>query len=458
MASTDERRVAVVHAVAQGQFTAPAAAVVLGLSERQVRRLVAAYRQAGADALRHGNTGRLPVHALTAALRQRVVALARTTYAGCNFQHLSELLAEREGIVLSRSSVRRILLAAGLAVAEPVAATARQRRPRFRQAGMLVQIDGSPHDWLAGRGPALVLLAAIDDATNEVPAALFRPTEDAHGYFLLLEQLVTTHGRPLALYHDRHGIFQVNPKQAMSVQEQLAGRPEPTPFGRLLAELEITPIAAQSPQAKGRVERLFGTRQDRLVIELRLADATTLAEADRALAAFLPRFNERFRVPATEAGSAYRPLGAGVRPETLFCFKYRRTVAPDNTVQLGDHRLQLLPGPTRRSWVRTHVEVQERLDGSLAVYYQSSLIATTVAPLEAPTLRARAGRLTGPPAASPEPTVAARPPTHAGSPTPPTTPRRPAADHPWRGSGRQRTGVTESLNTEPPNPDRITGR
>jgi transposase len=452
MASQDERRVAVVHAVAQGHLTAPAAAEVLGLSERQVRRLVAAYRRAGASALRHGNTGRVPARTITVETRQRVVTLAQTTYQGCNYQHLSELLAGREAIHLSRSSVRRILLEAGLAAPERPAVAARQRRPRFRQAGMLVQIDASPHAWLEGRGPALVLLAAIDDATNEVPAALFRETEDAQGYFLLLERLVTTHGRPLALYHDRHGIFQVNPKQAMSVDEQLAGRPEPTQFGRLVSELEITSIAAQSPQAKGRVERLFGTLQDRLVIELRLADATTLAEANQALATFLPRFNARFRVPATEAGSAYRSLDATVRPETVFCFKYRRTVASDNTVQFGEQRLQLLPGPTRRSWVRAQVDVHERLDGSLAVYSQGTLIATTAAPLEAPTLRARAGRLMGTSAAPPPPASAARPATRTSAPPAaptPATPRRPAADHPWRGSGRRQTGVTDPPTTQP---------
>jgi transposase len=452
MANTNERRVAVVHAVAQGQLTAPAAATVLGLSERQVRRLVAAYRHAGADALRHGNTGRPPARTIPAPVRQRVMHLAQTTYHGCNYQHLSELLAEREGLVLSRSSVRRILLDAGLTTPEPPAVAARRRRPRYPQAGMLVQIDASPHDWLEGRGPALVLLAAIDDATNEVPAALFRPTEDAHGYFLLLERLVRTHGRPLALYHDRHGIFQVNPKHALRVDEQLAGRPEPTQFGRLLAELEITSIAAQSPQAKGRVERLFGTLQDRLVIELRLAGAATLAEAERVLAAYLPRFNARFRVPASEAGSAYRPLAATVRPETVFCFKYRRTVAPDNTVQLGEQRLQLLPGPTRRSWVRAQVEVQERLDGSLAVYHQGTRIATTAAPLEAPTLRARAGRLTSRPAPPAGSAVAARPAADArpAPATPPAaTPRRPAADHPWRRAGRRQPEATDAPPTQP---------
>jgi hypothetical protein len=363
------------------------------------------------------------------------------------------LRAEREGLVLSRSSVRRSLLDAGLTTPDHPAVTARQRRPRFRQAGMLVPIDARPHDWLEGRGPDLVVLAAIDDATNAVPVALFRETEDAHGYFLLLERLVLSHGRPLALYHDRQGIFQVNPKHALRVEEQLAGRPEPTQFGRLRAELEITSIAAQSPQAKGRVERLFGTRQDRLVIALRLAEATTLAAANQALATYLPRFNARFQVPASEAGSAYRPRAATLRPETVFCFKYRRTVAPDNTVQFGEHRLQLLPGAPRRSWVHAQVEVHERLDGSLAIYHQGTAIATVAAPVEAPTRRARAGRLTGATGAPSPPTAAGRPTPHASPPSArpaPAPARRPAADHPWRGGGRRSTGGTDPLTTQPP--------
>jgi hypothetical protein len=155
-----------------------------------------------------------------------------------------------------------------------------------------VQIDASQPSMLAGRGPYRTLVAAIDDATNAAPAALCRPSEDAHGYCLLLHWLVTTVGRPLAMYHDRQGIFPPNPKRAWSGAEQLAGQPAPTPF------------AAQSPQAKGRIERLFGTVHDRLVIELRLAGAATRAETNQVRATFLPTFNARFRVPATAAGTA----------------------------------------------------------------------------------------------------------------------------------------------------------
>ncbi len=331
MKGNRQQRITVLHEVARGHLTATAAAAVLGVSERQVWRLLAAYRQRGAPALQHGNTGRQPAHTISAAVRRRVVALAQTTYQGCNEHHLGELLAEREGLTRSRSSLRRIRRAAGIGAARPPATpTPRQRRARYPRAGMLVQIDASPHDWLEGRGPRLTLLAAIDDATNEVPAALFRRSEDAHGYFLLLERLVTAHGRPLALYHDRHGIFQPNPKRPWSVEEHLAGRAAPTQFGRLLAGLEITAIAAQSPQAKGRAERLFGTLQDRLVSELRLAGAATLDAATAVLVPFLPEYNRRFAVPAAETGSAYRPLDPTCRPETIFCFKYQRMVAADN--------------------------------------------------------------------------------------------------------------------------------
>ena len=438
-------------------MTAGMAAEVLGVSVRQVRRLLAAYREDGAAAVRHGNQGRQPAHTLSAELRQRVLALVQATYHDCNPQHLSELLAEREGLVVSRSSLRRILIDAELyrprhRAAEPH----RQRRARYAQAGMLVQIDASPHDWLQGRGPQLTLVAAIDDATNEVPAALFRLTEDAHGYFLLLERLVTTHGRPLALYHDRHSIFQHNAPRPWSPAEQLAGQQEPTQFGRLLAELAIASIAARSPQAKGRIERLFGTLQERLVIELRLAGACTLAEANVVLDHFLPRYNHRFRVPAAAAGSAYRPWELPCRPEEVFCFKYQRVVAADNTVRLGEHRLQLLPTRQRASWARATVEVHERLDGSLAVYYRGTCIATQPAPLEAPALRARSGPRARPTPPGQAPTAAVDLPRQRSpaAPTPPAVsrpagPRRPAPDHPWRHRGLFPRGVTKSLDDEP---------
>jgi transposase len=441
----EQQRLVVLNRVLVGDLTAADAAIALGRSVRQVRRMLAAYRKEGAAALAHGNRGRRAPHALDPALGQRVIALARTTYAGCNDTHLSELLAEREGIAVSRHAVRRLRLAAGLARPRSRRPPAhRRRRERKAQAGMLLQLDASPHAWLQERGPRLDLVAAIDDATGTVPAAVFREQEDAAGYLTVLYDVVTSVGRPEAVYHDRHTIF-VRPSQERErLAEQLAGEREPTQVGRALRELGIASIAAHSPQAKGRVERLFGTLQDRLVVELGLAGATTLAEANAVLAAYLPRFNARFAVPAADLASAYRPLDAPTDPWQVCCLRYIRTVGRDDTVRLGEHRLQLLPPRGHGPYARCRVEVREHLDGSLSVWHQGQRVATQAAPLEAPRLRARSGggtlaaaRVAGGAAAGlDELDEVGRETLSQVLAPPPQVPisARPAATHPWRRS------------------------
>lgn len=441
LTTKEQQRLLVIGQVDRGQLTALQAAEVLDLSERQIRRIVAAYREEGAAAIAHGNRGRAPAHRIGAEVRGQVIELARTRYAGVNDQHLSELLAEREAITLSRATVRRIRQEAGLASPRTRRAPAhRQRRERMAQRGLLVQLDGSQHDWLEGRGPRLVLLAAIDDATGEILAAHFRLVEDAHGYLQLLADLVTAHGCPVAVYHDRHSIFRVTAPE--TVAEQLAGQRDLTQVGRALAELGIQAIAARSPQAKGRIERLFGTLQDRLVVELRLAEAATLEAANTVLAAYQPRFNARFAVPASAPTTAFRPLAPTADLAGICCFTYQRTVGHDNTVQLGEHRLQLLPSSQRASYAKAQVEVQERLDGSLVVTYQGQVVATQPAPAEAPVLRARKGRVTHAAAGVSleeerrEALVVVVAGVGMGATpagvVPMSTPRPPAPDHPWR--------------------------
>lgn len=278
--SKEQRRAFVLNQVIGGQINVPQAAQLLVVSLRHARRLLAEYRQFGPEALAHGNRGRQPAHTLGEGLRARVVALAKDKYVGFNHQYLSEKLGEVEEIAISRSSLRRILLAAGLpSPRKRRPAKHRRRRERYPREGMLLQIDGSRHDWLEGRGPYLTLLGAVDDATGSVPYALFREQEDAGGYLALFRQIVTTKGVPLAVYRDRHAIFAVSNKREPSLAEQLAGGREPTQFGRALQELGIESITARSPQAKGRIERLWGTFQDRLVSELRLAGVKDLGEA-----------------------------------------------------------------------------------------------------------------------------------------------------------------------------------
>jgi transposase len=431
----EQQRLMVLNQVERGELTGDDAAVLMGLGLRQVRRLLAAYREEGGAALAHGNRGRRPVHALSEETRKQVVSLAQGRYEGFNHHHLTELLAEREGLVVSRSSVWRILTAAGLR-------SSRHRRPgkhrcrrvRYPQEGMLLQVDGSQHDWLEGRGPYLTLVAAIDDATGTVAGAVFREQEDAQGYFLMLREVISGKGVPLALYSDRHGIFQRSIKEPETLEEQLSGERQPTQFGRSLKELGIQAIFALSPQAKGRIERLFGTLQDRLVAELRLAGAATMEMANRTLQDFLPRFNERFGVPASQSGMAYRqPSGTDLAG--VLCFKYQRTVAADNTVRFAGRTLQLLPGLERPSYAHARVDVQERLDGSLVVCYRGETIASAQAPDNPIKLRARKG------ARAESPTIPKRP----ISPVPMKTRshgHKPAPNHPWKRS----PVVTKSLN------------
>jgi transposase len=443
----EQARLQVLNSVLEKQCSMVEAATLLGVSERHGWRLLATYRQQGAAALAHGNRGHQPVHTTPAEVKERVLALARGPYAGFNYTHLSEELAQQEGLPLSPATVRRILLTAGLK-------SPRQRRPpkyrcrreRYPQKGMLLQVDGSRHDWLEGRGPYLTLLAAIDDATGTVPYALFREQEDTQGYFLLLKETIQRKGIPLALYSDRHGIFQRSPQEPATLAEQLAGERNPTQFGRALGELRIESILALSPQAKGRIERLWGTWQDRLVAELRLAGTDGLAQANQVLWAFLTGFNARFGVPAAQPGLAYRPR-AGLDLAGVLCFKYQRTVAKDNTIRFAGHTIQLLPGLERCSYARARVEVQERLDGSLVVCYQGQVIATREAPPQPVTLRARKGTQQGP---GGEAAVRGRDRSDLGclkdmgenGHLPKVERTRPGAEHPWRKSGL----LTKSLH------------
>jgi len=422
MNGKEQRRAVILTGTIEGRLAAGEAAELMGLSQRHVRRLRRAFVRDGPAALVHGNRGRRPAHALAAGLRDRVIALAEGLYAGCNDQHLTELLAEREAIALSRSSVRRILRAAGRRSPQQRRASRhRSRRERMPQAGMLLQVDGSRHQWLGPSRPWLTLVGAIDDATGDVPYALFREQEDAQGYLLLLRGVVRRRGVPLALYSDRHKIFQSGTRDPLTLEEQLAGKPLPTQVGRVLNDLDITWIGARSPQAKGRVERLWRTLQDRLYQELRLANVRTLEQANAALPALLARHNARFRQKPAEPGSAYRRLPASKRPADVFCFRYWRTVSPDNVVGLAGRAIAIPPGPQRRSYARARVEVREHLDGSASVHYQGSCIARQGA--QSTDLRTK-----------PHGTAGEKPaPQTSPTPKPPHTgPWKPPLNHPWR--------------------------
>jgi len=366
--------------VLERRITGAQAAASLHLSERHVWWLLARLRQEGRRALVHGNRGRPSGRRLPAALQRQILTLARGQYAGLNTTHLTEKLQAEAGLRVSRVTVHRLLRAAG--VARPRQRRPprhRARRPRRAQAGLLVLWDGSPHAWLEARGPRGCLVGAMDDAGGALlPGAAVVPAEDTVSYLRLLKALVAACGIPVALYMDRHSIFRRN-DAAWTVAEELQGRQDPTQVGRALEALGIQPLYALSPQAKGRIERLWGTLQDRLVAELRLAGITTVAAANAFLPAFTQQFNARFARPPADPVPAWRPVPRGVDLERICSLYTEATVLNDNTVRTQGTILQIPPGPGGRGYAKARVEVRHLLDGTWRVYYQDRLIGTQAA-------------------------------------------------------------------------------
>lgn len=424
LTTSEQRRLWILNQLEAGVLVNREAAALLDRSVRQLRRLRSEYRRRGAAALSHGNRGRQPHNAADPKLARRVVELATTKYAGFNQQHLSEMLAEEEGIQLSRPTVHRILKAAGVpAPRRRRPPRHRRRRDRYPREGMLLQLDASRHDWLEGRGPRLSLLGAIDDASGRVTGAGFREQEDAQGYFEVMRETVRRYGIPMAAYADRHSIFLQTQDKQLTLEEQLSGRRQPTQFGRLLEELGVQLIYALSPQAKGRVERLWGIFQDRLASELRLANVSTLSAANQLLARFLPRHNRRFTVAPQDPEPAWVAWPKPRRFEELFCFKYRRVVQNDNTVRFGQHLIDIPPSRQRASYARARVELHQRFDGTLCVYLDGICLAKH---LIEPQLTYRvADHSEAPLEPQPPRTPAVKPSTTAAV-------WRPAPDHPWR--------------------------
>lgn len=374
------QKLRVIEKAVDGRLSVSEAAHLLQRSERQVQRLKRRFQPDSVAWLKHGNSGRAKPWALAPELREQIVHLAQTRYAGFNDSHLHEKLVAEQGFSLSRETLRRILRTTGLRSPQkrrPRQYRARrERRPRF---GLMVLTDASRHAWLEDRGPRLTLLGFQDDATSRVVAALFQEEpENAVGYFRLLQQMITTHGVPLSLYRDRHSIFQRNDPY-WSLAEELAGEQLPTQCGRALDELGIQQIPANSPQAKGRIERLWRTFQDRLSSELRLARAETCTEANRVLERFVADFNQRFAVAPRQSDSDFRRLPRGFDLSRCLSFRYQRVVAPDHTIAFGGETVQL--PAAKPGYSGAMVELSHQLDGALKIYRGSHLLLCLQRPL-----------------------------------------------------------------------------
>jgi transposase len=383
MSQKEFQRVKVIENAAGGRLSVREASRLLQLSERQVQRLKRRYRPDSVDWVQHGNRGRPMPWALSVPQKQLILTLARGKYQGFNDSHLAEKLRAEENLAVSRETVRRLLRAAKLA--SPQKRRPRQyrsRRPPRPRFGMMALTDASRHDWLEGRGPVLTLIGFQDDASSQILAAHFQlEAENTVGYLRAIHAMITTHGVPLSLYRDRHSIFQRNDPH-WTLAEQLAGKQSPTQLGRVLEELGIEQIPAYSPQAKGRIERAWRTCQDRLVSELRLAGATTLAQANAVLARFCADYNQRFARPAAEAVRDFRSLPRRFDLARCLALHYQRVVAADHTVTLGANAIALPPLPGHRGYAGETVELAHHLDGRLHVYRGDQLLLTLPLPIE----------------------------------------------------------------------------
>jgi len=383
MSQKEFQRVKVIENAAGGRLSVREASRLLHLSERQVRRLKRRYQPDSIDWVHHGNSGRSMPWAVSSPQKQLILTLARGKYVGFNDSHLTEKLCAEEGLALSRETVRRILRAAQLASPQHRRPRKyRSRRPPRPRFGMMALTDASRHDWLQGRGPELTLLGFQDDATGQILAAHFQlEAENTIGYLRALHSMILAHGIPLSLYRDRHTIFQRNDSH-WTLAEQLAGKQSPTQLGRALEQLGIAQIPAYSPQAKGRIERAWRTCQDRLVSELRLAQATTLAHANLVLAAFCADYNQRFARPAADAACDFRRLPRRFDLARCLSLHYQRVVAADHTVTLGAHTIALPPLPGHRGYAGETLELSHQLDGTMRVYRGDALLVALPLPLE----------------------------------------------------------------------------
>lgn len=369
----ETRRYEVIQQVIAGRKTMAEASQQLGVEERQGYRIKAAIIKKGVRGAIHGNKGRRPWHALPADLLEKVVRLRKEVYAGFNDRHFSEKLVEEEGLKIGREKVRQTLRAASIRP-ERVARKPkhRQRRERMSREASVLQMDASPHDWLEGRGPWLDLIHATDDATNR-EWGHFELAETTEAYFRQAMGIFSKNGLPESIYVDRHSIFWTDREQ--TPEEQFLNKRPATEFGRAMDELGVGIIYAGSAQAKGRVERTGGTHQDRLVSELKLANAKTLEDANIVAKRYFKDYNRKFTKQARDKEKAWRPIPENIDLKHILCWKYKRVVKNDNTVSLDGTILQIPPSDVRCSFAKAVVEVHKLLDGTITIHYKNNEIA-----------------------------------------------------------------------------------
>ena len=375
LSTKDRDRLKILHEVKRKHLTQRAAAQQLGISDRWVRKLLVRVKKEGDGGIVHRGRGRVSNRRLPEKVRRQALKLMEAQYRDFGPTLACEYLAKDHQVEVSKETLRQWLIGAGLRrVKRRKAEEVHVWRPRRSCRGELVQWDTSEHDWLEGRGPRLYLVAMIDDATSQAYARFVGHDSTEENLRVLWEYLKRW-GRPVEFYTDKSSLFTVNAPAPEAADE--AVKEELTQIGRALQELGIGWIAAHSPQAKGRIERFFGTAQDRLVKGLRLAKAASLEEANTYLEReYLPLWNRSFTVVAANPTDAHRPLGAEHELAAILSQVEERVVTPDYTIRYQGKIYQIARGDIRAGLRGGRVRVEQRLDGSLAVKFREHYVST----------------------------------------------------------------------------------
>ncbi len=362
-------RYGVIQNTIEGYLKTELAAEELCLSERQVFRLKRKLKEEGIEGLIHGNRGRASPRRVKEHLRDTIDYLYQGKYTGFNISHFTEMLEERETIVISRETVRGILLQKGSYEKKKKYPKHRSWREPMPKEGMMLQFDTSDHDWLEARGPKIKLIGGIDDATKDVPWAKFAYQDTVEENMAVLKRIIKIKGVPLSLYVDKDSKFITTRHGGLHVR--IKKNQEKTQMARAWEELGINVIFAESPQGKGRIERLWGTFQDRLISELRLEGISSPEEANKYLhSVFLPKYNRKFTRKPKVQETAYRAIPQGMNLDRILCIKEERRVQGDNTISYKGRRYQILPTKTRFGFAKAKVEVQKPLNGTIHILYK----------------------------------------------------------------------------------------
>lgn len=372
MSARELSRLEIIQRLAEKRLTQKEAGEILGVSVRQVKRILKAYRQAGANGLVSKRRGKPSPNQIKAEVKQKALDLLKGKYHGFGPTLACEKLVEVEELQISKESVRQMMIGEGLWKARK-ARKVRVHQMRERRAcfGELVQIDGSPHAWFEGRGPACNLLVAIDDATGKLGGLLFVEQESFHSYARLVKPYLERYGKPVAFYSDKHGIFRVN-QASVGQKEGL------TQFGRAMQELDIEILCANTPQAKGRVERANQTLQDRLVKELRLREISSMAQGNDFLPEFILDFNRRFAVPPRSQHDAHRPLVAPENLAHILTWQEPRTLSKNLTLQFNKVVYQIQTERPTYALRNAQVTVCEDGCGQISILYRAKPLTFTI--------------------------------------------------------------------------------